>query len=314
MAVDAQLQPLLDMINAAPITEWTVERAGEFREVFDGMVTMLGAGPADVATEDRTAPGPAGEIPIRIYRPVGVEQPGVLVFFHGGGFVIGNIATHDASCRYLVSDGGFAVVSVDYRLAPEHPFPAGPDDCLAALRWIADHGDELGVDTSRLAVGGDSAGGNLAAVTALRARDEGGPALTFQLLVYPVVDLTPTLDHPVYPSMTENAVGYFLSMNDMLFFGECYVAQEADRRVSMASPILSESLADLPPALVMTCEFDPLRDQGESYAKALSNAGVQATLSRYDGAIHGVMNMAGITDIGRRFLTEAALAVKAAIG
>jgi len=314
MAVDAELQPILDLINAAPATDWSPEQAGEFRAIFDSMVMMLGTGPADVATEDRSIPGPSGDIPIRIYRPVGVSQPGVMVFFHGGGFVIGSIATHDSVCRYLADDGGFAVVSVDYRLAPEHPFPAAPEDCFAALRWVADHAGELDVDASRLAVGGDSAGGNLAAVTAIRARDEGGPDLSFQMLVYPVTDMTPTLEEPGYPSMTENSAGYFLSMDDMLFFGACYVPDPMHRALPLASPLFVESLDGLPPAIVLTCEFDPLRDQGSAYAAALSKAGVDVVVSEYEGGIHGVMNMATITGIGRRFVAEAASAAKAVIG
>ncbi len=313
MPIDPQLQPLLDMINSQPPQSWTPERAPEFRAIFDSMVTILGDGPATVAAEERTIPGPGGEIPVRIYRPEGVEDPGICVYFHGGGFVIGNLDTHDRDCRILAEQAQCLVVSVDYRLAPEHPFPAAPDDCYAALEWVAEHGRSLGGDTSRLAVAGDSAGGNLAAVVAQRARDRSGPELAFQLLVYPVVDVSPTLENPIYESMTENAEGYFLSLEDMLFFEQCYIVSDAHKTDPAASPILAESLEGLPPAHVLTCEFDPLRDQGEAYAKALADAGVAVTLSRYDGAIHGVMGMAMITDIGQRFISEAALALGAAL-
>ncbi len=332
MTVDGQLQNLLMLINAAPQQEWTVERAPEFRAIFDGTLAMLGGGPSTVTVEDLTCPGPAGEIALRVFRPsrgggapgdeafVSDEGPGgeearpaTLVFFHGGGFVIGSIDTHDRDCRFLAEGSGCAVVSVEYRLAPEHPFPAAPDDCFAALKWVAEHGDELGLDTSRLGVGGDSAGGNLTAVTALRARDEGGPDLSFQLLVYPVVDMTPTRENPTYPSITENGEGYFLTLQDMLFFGECYVPVVDERSHAHASPLLAESLAGLPPALVMTGGYDPLRDQGEAYAKALAGAGVAVQHSHYEGAIHGVMGMAAITDIGRQFIDEAALAVRVAL-
>jgi acetyl esterase len=301
------------MINAQPVQEWTRERAPEFRAVFDSMVSMLGEGPESVSTEDRSVPGPAGDIPIRIYRPEGADRPGVCVFFHGGGFVLGNIATHDRDCRMIADQASCLVVSVDYRLAPEHPFPAAPDDCYAALEWVAAHADEIGGDPARLAVAGDSAGGNLAAVTALRARDRSGPALAFQLLIYPVVDMTPTVDDPGYESMLENAEGYYLTLADMEFFSDCYLPDEAAKSDPSASPIKAPSLEGLPPALVLTCEFDPLRDQGEAYAKALADVGVPVTLNRYDGAIHGVMDMAMITEIGGRFISEAALALGAAL-
>jgi acetyl esterase len=312
MPVDPQLQLVLDMVNAQPVQEWTKERAPEFRQMFDSMVTMLGEGPEGIATEDLAIPGPAGDIPARIYRPDGVERPGICVFFHGGGFVLGNIATHDRDCRMIADQARCLVVSVDYRLAPEHPCPAAPDDCFAALQWVAEHGEELGGDTTRLAVAGDSAGGNLAAVTALRARDAGGPDLSFQLLVYPVVDMTPTVEEPRYESMLENAEGYYLTLADMEFFSDCYLPDESAKSDPSASPILAD-LAGLPPALVLTCEFDPLRDQGEAYAKGLADAGVPVTLNRYDGAIHGVMGMAMITEIGGRFISEAALALGAAL-
>lgn len=313
MPVDSQLQNVLALVNSAPPEQWTKERAPEFRAIFDGMVTMLGDGPASVIAEDRTIPGPAGEIPVRVYRPEGVEQPPILVFFHGGGFVIGSIATHDRDCRFLAEGSGAMVVSVDYRLAPEHPAPAASDDCLAALRWVGDHAAKLGGDGSRIAIGGDSAGGNLTAVTALRVQNEGGPELRFQLLVYPVVDMTPTLDEPIYESMVTNAEGYFLTLDDMLFFSDCYIPEDADRADPKLSPIKATTLAGLPPALVMTCEYDPLCDMGEAYAKALADAGVVVSHTRYAGAIHGVMGMAAITDIGKRFIDEAALAVAAAL-
>jgi len=313
MPVDSQLQNILDLVNAQPTQEWTVENAADFRKVFDTMVMMLGEGPGSVTAENLTVPGPGGEIPIRVFRPEGVERPPILVFFHGGGFVIGSIATHDRECRFLAEGAGALVVSVDYRLAPEHPAPAASDDCLAALRWVADHADELGADGGRIAVAGDSAGGNLAAVTSIRARDEGGPALAFQLLVYPVVDMTPTMENPTYDSMLENAEGYFLTLDDMLFFSDCYLPEGVDRSHHHLSPIHAESLAGLPPALVLTCGYDPLRDQGVAYAKALADAGVEVAHSNYEGGIHAVMSMAAVTDIGRRFMDEAIAAVRGAL-
>jgi len=316
MPVDAQLQPLLNLINSMPTLELGPESAPELRAQFEAMSAMLGTGP-DVDVTDRVAPTDGGDIPLRVYRPHGApsaELPAI-VFFHGGGFVIGSIDTHDQDCRVLAHDAHCVVVSVEYRLAPEHPFPAAPDDCLAALRWVAEHAGELGVDASRLAVAGDSAGGNLAAVTALGWRDNGGRPLRLQVLVYPVTDMTPTVDNPVYPSILENAEGYYLDMTTMLWFEQQYLPRVEGVSVGsdpMASPQLAQDLGDLPPALVVTCEFDPLRDQGEAYAKRLADAGVAVNLSRYDGAIHGVFSMHQITAIGRRCMDEVVDAVRTA--
>jgi acetyl esterase len=209
----------------------------------------------------------------------------LLAYFHGGGFVYCSLETHDNTCRRLANATGATVVSVDYRLAPEHAFPAAADDCLAATRWVHDHADELGGDPARLAVGGDSAGGNLAAVTALRARDEGGPALVAQLLVYPVIDAAcGTL------SFDENGEGYFLEAPTMRWFWEQYLAG-ADGRHPHASPCNAADLSGLPPAVVVTAEFDVLRDEGEHYAELLRAAGVDARSHRYDGMIHGFFSI-----------------------
>ena len=313
MPVDAELQGILEILNASTPPAWSVEGLPEVRAMFDRVLTMLGAGPESVVTEDRDVPGPGGPLPIRIYRPEGVERPPILVFFHGGGFVVGSIDTHDRDCRLLAEGAAVMVVSVEYRLAPEHPAPAAGDDAIAALRWVAEHADELGADGSRLAVGGDSAGGNLAAVTAMRVRDEGGPALALQLLVYPVVDMTPTLENVVYDSMLENSEGYFLTLADMVFFSECYVPEAADRRDPRLSPILAANHSDLAPAVVITCEYDPLRDQGIAYAKALAGAGVDVAHTDLEGAIHGVMTMSAFTAIGRRVADETAAAVRGAL-
>lgn len=313
MPVDTELQGILEILNASTPPAWSLEGLGEVRAMFNNVLTMLGAGPESVVTEDRQVPGPAGSIPIRVYRPQGVERPPILVFFHGGGFVIGSIDTHDRDCRLLAEGAEVMVVSVDYRLAPEHPAPAAGDDAIAALCWVAEHAGELGADGSRLAVGGDSAGGNLAAVTAMRVRDEGGPALALQLLIYPVVDMTPTLDNVVYDSMLENSEGYFLTLADMVFFSECYVPIAADRRDPRLSPMLADDHTGLAPAVVITCEYDPLRDQGIAYAKALAGAGVAVVHTDYEGAIHGVMTMSAFTAIGRLVADETAAAVRGAL-
>jgi acetyl esterase len=248
--------------------------------------------PTSVATvghvEDRMldgadAPG-ATPLPLRIYRPVSEAPTATVVFFHGGGFVIGDLDTHDNHCRWLCRESGAVVVSVDYRRAPEAPFPAAVEDCLAATRWAAREIGTLGGRRDLLAVAGDSAGGNLAAVIAQQCRDDGGPALTAQLLVYPVVDLTTGVN---YPSRRENAEGYLLTADAMRWFRSCYLGDAAaDGASPLCSPILGK-LAGLPPAVVVTMEYDPLRDEGAAYADALTAAGVPVVPYSFDGLIHG---------------------------
>jgi len=238
------------------------------------------------AVEDTTVPGADGPLRARIYRPEGDGPVPALVFFHGGGFVIGDIDTHDDQARLLCRDAGVVVLSVDYRLAPEHPFPAGYDDCLAATRWAGDNLAALGGD-DRLAVGGDSAGGNLAAAVALACRD-GGPRLAAQLLIYPGVDFEP--DAP-FPSRVDNADGYFLTVDDMTWFGDHYLPPGADRRDPRAAVLHAPDLGGVAPAVLATAEFDPLRDEGDAYAAALAAAGVPVVHHRYDGLIHGFFGL-----------------------
>ncbi len=292
MAVDAEVQALLDMLEQGGGGSLSAGSPEEARAQFR-LLTVDARDPATVpevgAVEDLSVDGGDGPRPARLYRPEagGDHALPVLVFLHGGGFVIGDLDTHDSQARRLCRDLHALVVSVDYRLAPEHPFPAAVEDCLAATRWLADNAEELGGDGQRLAVGGDSAGGNLAAVVAQRCRDEGGPTLAAQLLIYPVTDLSQ--DDGRYPSRVENAEGYLLTQDDMDWFTASYVAegQEAD---PMASPLLGE-LRGLPPAVVVTAEFDPLRDEGDAYARALREAGVEVTHERFDGLIHGFFGM-----------------------
>jgi acetyl esterase len=238
------------------------------------------------AVEDTRIDGPAGPIPVRIYRPHTTGAVPTIVFFHGGGFVIGDLDTHDDHGRLLCRDVDAVVVSVDYRLAPEHKFPAGFEDCLAATRWAADHIGSLGGDAGRLAVAGDSAGGNFAAAVALAARDA-GLRLAAQLLIYPGVDFT---DDDTHPSRIENAEGYFLTAEDMTWFRAHYIHEEhvLDPR---ASVLHAEDLSGVAPAVIGVAEFDPLRDEGEAYAKKLSDAGVEVLLHRFDGMVHGFYGM-----------------------
>jgi acetyl esterase len=277
------------------------------RQAMAAMPGSTGPVEAVARVENRTLPGPSGEIPVRIYAPS--EQRGLpaLVYFHGGGFVIGGLDTHDGTCRSLANAIGCAVVSVDYRLAPEHKFPAAPEDCYAAARWVAEKGGaELGIDGSRLAIGGDSAGGNLTAVVALMARDRGGPSLRHQLLIYPVANHDFTT-----ASYEENQQGYLLSREMMRWFWNHYLVTAEDGANPYASPLRAASLAGLPPAHVITAEFDPLRDEGEALAARLVRDGVPTTQTRYDGMFHGFFSMGALLDTAKRAIAEAAAEVRA---
>ncbi|MEU5696449.1 alpha/beta hydrolase [Actinosynnema sp. NPDC020468] len=230
---------------------------------------------------DRTIPGPAGALPVRVYTPAGDGPFPVVVWYHGGGWVLGSLDENDSTCRVLADEVGAVVVSVDYRLAPEHRFPAAADDAYAALEWVAAHGGELGVD-GRIAVAGESAGANLAAVVALKSRDLGGPAIRHQLLASPV--LAPPGDRPSY---VDFATGHFLTRESMEWFFEQYPRSARDLADPYLSPIAADDLSGVAPASVMTAEFDPLRDEGEDYAHRLLDAGVPVRLIRYEGQIHG---------------------------
>src|SRR5688572_13499385 len=235
--------------------------------------------------ENKRIPGDGGLIPIRVYRPSAASPLPALVFFHGGGFVLGGLDMSDRACRALANASGCVVISVDYRLAPEHTFPAAADDAFAATSYVAEHAADFGVDPALIAVGGDSAGGNLAVVVALRARDAGGPAIAFQLLIYPWVDFTDDS-----PSMREYGADHFLTAEAMAWFAGHYTPVPIDRRQPWVSPSHAR-LTGLPPAFVQTAECDPLRDQGEAYARRLIEAGVSATSKRYDGMIHVFFNL-----------------------
>lgn len=260
--------------------------------------------------EDRSVPGASGgpPIPVRLYWPrtAGDRLP-LLVFFHGGGWVIGDLDSHDPLCRAMANETGAVVMAVDYRLAPEHHFPAAAEDAYAATAWAHAHAAELGAAPSRLAVAGDSAGGNLAAVVALMARDRGGPRLRLQVLVYPVVDCARNT-----PSYRANAEGYFLTAAHMRWYWEQYLGT-ADGSHPYASPLRARDMSGLPPAYVVTAEFDPLRDEGEAYAQRLREAGVPVTARRYDGMFHGFFSLAELLPAAREANVAAFAAVRAAL-
>jgi acetyl esterase len=309
MQLDPQMKAILDRAAAAggkPFHEMTPTEA---RAALETLFEDFRGQPKEVAkTEDRKIPGPAGDIPIRIYTPAGAGPFGTLVFFHGGGWVIGSIETHDHTCRDLTAGAGCVTISVGYRLAPESKFPAGPEDCYAATKWVADNARALNVDANRIAVGGDSAGGNLAAVIPQMARDRGSPKIAFQLLIYPATDCANQT-----PSQHEfNEDGYILSRRDMEWFYGHYLAAN-DSSNPYACPALAKNFANLPPAFVVTAEFDPLRDEGESYAEALRQAGVAVKAKRYDGVCHGFVSMAKLLDIGKRAVADCCAELRAAI-
>jgi acetyl esterase len=299
LPVDPQIQVLLDRGTGVPATHTLAVAAA--RTQYEGRVALM-APPAEIAgLREQTIEGPGGPLRIRLYTPRGTGPFPLLVFFHGSGFVLCSLDTHDGVCRNLCAGAGCIVASVDYRLAPEHKFPAGIDDCLHATRWAAAHAAELGANARHIAVGGDSAGGNMAAVTALRVREESGTVLCGQLLLYPVTDYYT----PGTPSYEANAEGYGLTRDTMKWFWDHYLSDASEGAHPHASPLRATDLSGLPPALVITAEYDPLRDEGELYAEKLKAAGVPVALSRYDGVNHGFMFWVGVVDTAGAAMHEA---------
>jgi acetyl esterase/lipase len=308
-ALDPQMKVLLDAVNAPGPLFLRAETPEQARAK---MQALSEARPFPVVpmydVEDRHITGPHGQIPIRIYTPEARTPMGVLIYFHGGGFVLGTLEIYDFLCRSLAAAAGCLLVAVDYRLAPEHKFPAAPEDCYAATRWVAENARALGGDPAQIAVGGDSAGANLATVVALMARDRGGPRLCFQLLFYPAISSANDT-----PSQREFAAdGYILSRADMEWFWGHYLNSADDARNPYACPNLARNLAGLPPALVQIASHDPLRDEGEAYAKQLRRAGVKVTCTRYEGVTHGFVSFADQLDKGKQGIREAAAALRAA--
>jgi acetyl esterase len=307
MPLDPQAQRVIDAmaaLNLKPVEEST---PAEARESIRTRTAALGPFPDVAAVVDHRVPVSGGEIIVRAYSPGGPGPHPALVYYHGGGWVIGDLYTHDGLCRSITNAARCTVLSVDYRLAPESKYPVAVEDSYAALLWIVANAERLGIDRRRIAVGGDSAGGNLATVMALVARDRKGPRLALQVLIYPVTDHD--LDTRSY---RENATGYVLTREGMRWFWNHYLAREAQGREPYASPLRASSLAGLPPALIITAEYDPLCDEGEAYAARLRDAGVPVTLTRYPGMFHGFVRMTNILDKARTALDEIASSVQKA--
>lgn len=293
MPVDPQTQAVLDLIASlgqSGLVSGSPQQAREGFETFATAGTDPATLPAVADVTDREVPGPDGMLRARVYRPARAQQASgsvpTIAFFHGGGFVVGSINTHDGQARLICRDTEAVVVSFEYRLAPEVKFPGAVEDCLAATRWVIEHAAELGGDPARVAIAGDSAGGNLAAVAAQVMRDE-GRALAAQLLLYPATDFT---DGDGYPSRVENASGYLLTAEDMQWFSDQYLPADSDLKDPRLSPLFG-NLADVAPAVVATAEFDPLRDEGNAYAKALADAGVTVRHHCFPGMIHGFFGL-----------------------
>jgi acetyl esterase len=306
MPLDPQFQAARDQRerdDVPPLYEMSLAdaRAADLASIRQGGGT---AEPVFEVTE-LAIPGPGGDLPLRLYRPSGTRPLAVLLYLFGGGWVLGTIDTADGVARRLANSAGAMVAVVGYRLAPEHPFPAAVDDCYAALRWLAGHCGEIGADPACLAVGGDSAGGNLAAAVTLLARD-GGPPLAGQLLVYPNTDQLADDE-----SMRAADDPFLFNRHSVAWYRRHYLTSLPDAASPLASPLRAPSLAGLPPALVITAEYDPLRDQGEAYARRLAGEGVPVELSRYPGMAHGFFTMAGTLDASRSAIAQAAAQLRA---
>ncbi len=311
MTLHPGAQAVLDLIAEAGRPSFEEMSVPDCREAYVNSRKALQPDPIEVAeTRNLSMPGPGGEIALRLYRATpaqaGVLQP-VIVYFHGGGWVIGDLESHDTVCRELAVRSGSMLISVDYRLAPEHVFPAAADDAIAAIRWVADNAAELGVDANRLAVAGDSAGGNLAAVAAIAARD-GGQKIAFQALFYPVTDFDLTR-----ASYSENGGRPPVKTVTMAWFRDLYLAKPEDQKDWRAAPIHAADLTGLAPAFVLTAGYDPLRDEGKAYADALKAAGNDCTHTCYDGQIHGFLNMARINPQTFDAFAEIGAAIKAGL-
>lgn len=302
--MDPQVKKYLDVVAAEGRPGWEAIPPVKGREIFSSLKALFGKGPEMHRVEEHSI---ANGVTLRAFHPSDENPLPCVMYFHGGGWVIGNVDTHDALCRRLAREANCVVVSVDYRLAPEHRFPAAFDDCYEATKYVADNAAKFGVDASRIAVAGDSAGGNLAAAVAIKARDSDSLSICFQLLIYPVVEPNFATN-----SYRQRAEGFGLRRSTMMWFWEQYVDDQAHHENPYVV-VTKADLSGLPAAHVITAEYDVLLDEGESLAKQLESAGVPTTLRRYDGVIHGFMHLAGILDIGCTATSDAARVLKEAM-
>jgi acetyl esterase len=302
-ALHPQVAVLLERVAKSPLPPYYEVPPHIARRIYrDTRGATLPAAPEVAEAKLMVIPAPASPIALRAYRPLGSKPREALpavMFFHGGGWVIGDLDTHDVICRQFANGAGCAVFSVDYRMGPEHPFPAAVEDCVEATRYVAAEAAALGVDASRIAVAGDSAGGNLSAVVALHARDHGGPALCFQMLIYPATD-----QRYAFPSIERNGEGLLLTKAAMHYFRSLYLPDQADWSDWRASPLLAKSLAGLPPAYVLTAGFDPLVDEGRAYAERLAKEGVEVAYLDYPDMVHGFLPMGGVLDTANAAIAD----------
>ncbi|MFJ8247017.1 alpha/beta hydrolase [Peribacillus asahii] len=297
--LDPQAKTFLHMLGERePNSALTLE---ENRAKSAALGELAGLAESVAKVEEYMIPVENGEIKARIYTPEGEGLFPIFIYLHGGGWVLGDLDTADAPCRSLANQAECIVVSVEYRLAPEHKFPIPLEDCYEAAKWVANYAREWKGDPTRIAIGGDSAGGNLAASVAIKARDQGGPTFVSQVLIYPVTDASFNT-----PSYKESGEGYFLTQENMEWFTQQYLQKEEDKLNAFVAPLLAENLSMLPPTLVITAEYDPLRDEGLAYAKRLHLAGVQVESTCYEGMIHGFFWMAGIMDKGKQAIEQVA--------
>jgi len=297
MTLHVQVRALLERVARSPLPAYHTVPAFVARRIYRDTRAALAPQPPPIAEARLVVFG--GKVAVRVYRPAADETLPALVFFHGGGWTIGDLDTHDVLCRQLAAGARCAVLSVDYRLAPEHPFPGAVDDCFFATEYVCLHSKELGIDPARVAVGGDSAGGNLAAVVALMARDKAGPALAGQLLIYPATD-----QRCAFPSHERNGEGYLLTRDAIRFFRAGYLPNPADRTDWRASPLLAASHAGLPPAFVLTAGYDPLIDEGRAYAERLAAAGVPVAYKEYGDMVHGFILFGGVLEVANAAVAD----------
>lgn len=300
MKLDPQAQRLLDKIEAAGIPAYETLSPAQARELYEkACQSARGKPPELLSVRDTTIPGPATDLDAVVYRNSDESNLPVLVYFHGGGFTIGSTATHDAVCRTLCMIAECIVISVGYRLAPENPYPAALDDAMAATCWVAENTGSLGADPSRIAVGGDSAGGNLAAVVCLLAKQQQFPDLAFQLLIYPATDLTES-----FPSHEKFGQGYLLTASLINWFHGNYLGQKSDPAHWLVSPLYAREFQGLPPACIVTAGFDPLQDEGRAYGENLERAGIPVCYRHYPGMLHGFFTQPGYIDQARKALQD----------